>query len=191
MTGTDDMHSPAMDWFAEFEPLIRQALGSRIHGRGDIDDLAQEVYLRVLRIPQPELVTNPRAYLYRVAVNVAAEWRQRAAQALEHSSEPLDDLTAARNLEREAGDTERDRMVQEALAILPTAIRTAVILHTRDGLTYEQVAKHMGVTRRAVKRYIANGYAKLRERLQAVAPTPALGGAGNLRVSSRTAGERP
>ena len=191
MTVKDDIHGLAMAWFAEFEPLIRQALGSRVHGRGNIDDLAQEVYLRILRIPQPELVANPQAYLYRVAVNVAAEWRQRAAQALEHSSEPLDDLAATRNLERETGDTERDKTVQEALADLPIASRTAVILHTRDGLTYEQIAEHMGVTRRAVKRYIANGYANLRERLQAIAPTPALGGTGNRRAASRTAGEQP
>jgi len=40
-----------------------------------------------------------------------------------------------------------------------------LILHTRDNLTYEEIAVHMGVSRRAVKRYVANGYAVLREAL--------------------------
>ena len=29
-------------------------------------------------------------------------------------------------------------------------------------MTYQQVAEHLGVSRRAVKRYVANGYAALR-----------------------------
>ena len=186
MTGRDDQHGLAERWFAEFEPLIRQALGSRISGRRDIDDLAQEVYLRILRIPEPELVANPQAYLYRVAINAASEWVQRAAEALEHASEPLDQLASPHDPEREAGITERDRRIREALAELPIASRTAVILHTRDGMTYKQIAVHMGVTRRAVKRYVANGYAALRARLQAVAPATAPAGTGALRASGST-----
>ena len=159
-----------MAWFEEFEPLIRQALRTRARDRADIDDLAQEVYLRVLRIPQPELVANPQAYLYRVAINVAQEWRQRASQSLDHSSEPLSDLATAEDIEQDTDDKERELAVRQALAQLGNASRSAVILHTRDGLTYDEIARYMGVTRRAVKRYIANGYAELRERLAMLAP---------------------
>ena len=49
--------------------------------------------------------------------------------------------------------------------------RTALILHVRDGLTYDEVAVEMRVTRRAVKRYMANGYAALRQEPVVFGPT--------------------
>lgn len=165
----DRFHSAAT-WFAEFEPVIRRALGTRIKGSWNIDDLAQEVYLRLLRIRQPELVANPQAYLYRIAINVAEEWRQRSAQAFDHSSDGLSDLESAEAVGDGAEQAEREDRVRSSLAELPSASQTALILHTRDGMTYGEIAAHMGITQRAVKRYIANGYAGLRERLHAFAP---------------------
>jgi RNA polymerase sigma factor (sigma-70 family) len=165
MSEKRDSHKYALEWFEEFQTLIQHALSSRINRPADIDDLAQEVYLRLLRVPKPELVENPKSYLYRVALNVAEEWRQRAAQRLNHSSEDLSGLVAQENIEVDARRAEREELVKQSLASLSKANRTAIILHIRDGMTYEEVGVHMGVTRRAVKRYIANGYALLRERL--------------------------
>ena len=170
MVKPDSSHRLAAEWFEQFQPVIRQALKSRTSRVADVDDLAQEVYLRLLRVPEPELVENPQGYLYRVALNVAEEWRQRAAQSREHTSDPLSELAGSEDLERDAQDNQRDGMVQQSLAGLPRASRTALILHVRDGLTYDEVATHMRVTRRAVKRYVANGYAALRQELAMFGP---------------------
>ncbi len=159
----------AGEWFERSRFLIRQALAQRLNRAADIDDLAQEVYLRLLRVPRPDLVRNPQAYLYRVAINVAEEWRARAAQSCDHSSEALQNLSAHDDLEGDASQHQRAQAVQRALEALPDASRTAVVLHVRDGMTYEEVAQHMGVSRRAVKRYVAKGYAALRLRLDAFA----------------------
>lgn len=165
-----DSHQYAAAWFEQFQTVIQYALTSRTSRSADINDLSQEVYLRLLRIPKPELVVNPQSYLYRVALNVAEEWRQRAAQRLNHSSEELYGLVAQENIEDDARRKEREKLIQRSLASLSQADRTAVILHIRDGMTYEEVGVHMGVARRAVKRYIANGYAVLRERLHVLDP---------------------
>ena len=159
----------AAEWFEGSRRLIRGALARRLNRTADIDDLAQEVYLRLLRVPRPDLVRNPQAYLYRVAINVAEEWRARAAQSFDHSSEALQDLAAQDDLERDAGQRQRAQAIRQALEALPEASRTAVLLHVRNGMTYEEVARHMGVSRRAVKRYVAKGYAALRLRLHAFA----------------------
>ena len=45
---------------------------------------------------------------------------------------------------------------------LPLNHRTALVLHVANDLTYPQIATHMGVTRRQVKRYLAKAYARLR-----------------------------
>jgi len=167
-------HKLAAAWFEQFQTLIRQALAKRTSRVADIDDLAQEVYLRLLRVPEPELVRNPQSYLYRVALNVAEEWRQRAAQRLTHSSDTVPELIADDDVESGVRHQERDTLVQQSLTKLSQASRTAVILHVQDGMSYDEVAAHMGVTRRAVKRYVANGYAALRNDLDVFNPTIAV-----------------
>lgn len=152
------------EWYLQSLVRVRQALATRLSRPEDIDDLAQEVYLRLMRVPRPDLVENPQAYLYRISLNVAQEWGQRASQAWDHSGQ-IDALPADDDPESEAVATEQDNVVFEIIQSLPLAQQTAFMLHVLDGLTYEQVADHMGVTRRAVKRYVANGYATLRERV--------------------------
>src|SRR5688572_17779431 len=46
---------------------LRRFLAARMRAApADVPDLAQEVYLRLLRIPDYELIRNPRAYLYTI-----------------------------------------------------------------------------------------------------------------------------
>ncbi len=114
MTESDGSNPLAFEWFEQFQPLIRKALRSRTSRPSDVDDLAQEVYLRLLRVPEPELVTNPQGYLYRVALNVAEEWRQRAAQSREHTSDPLSGLASGENVELAARDEQRGAFDQRS-----------------------------------------------------------------------------
>ena len=69
-----------MEWREQWHPFVLQILGRRLPVKADIADLAQEVYLRLLRVEKLDLVENPRAYVCRVAINIAQEWRMRAAR---------------------------------------------------------------------------------------------------------------
>jgi RNA polymerase sigma-70 factor (ECF subfamily) len=158
--------TPVTRWFLESRSQIRRALRTRLSRAEEIDDLAQEVYLRLLRVPQPQLVENPTAYACRIALNVAQKWQQRAAQALDHGA-PLDDIEAVDDPQRETSTLQEYTRVFRCLKALPVAQRTAIILHVVDGLTCQEVADHMGTSRRAVKRYVANGYTAIRSSLVA------------------------
>ena len=157
-------------WF-DARPRIAGALRSRLGDSPDLPDLAQEVFLRLLRIRQPELIRDPEAYVYRVALNVAEEWRLRAAQSKDHGSEELGALESADDPAASTIRRQRQEIIRRAVEDLPAATRTALLLHVYRDMTYPQVAEHMGVTRRAVKRYLANGYAALRIALAAAPST--------------------
>ena len=78
------------DWFDELRDPLRRFLAVR---RGvktsDIDDLAQEVFLRLLRYDRAELVNDPKAYLFKMASNVACEWFTYARQRFPDALYPL------------------------------------------------------------------------------------------------------
>lgn len=151
------------DWYDRWHSLVIKLLSNQVADRAEVQDMAQEVYLRLLRVDTLDLVRNPRAYLYRVAVNVAGEWRLRARQRKPHSSQQLDELVSVEQLERTLEESQTGEAVRRALAKLPPTWRQVLVLHCRDDMTYEQIAEHLGVTRRMVKRYVAKGYAEMRE----------------------------
>src|SRR5687768_14022872 len=80
---------PLLDQATIRAPLMAGAVCA-----ADLDDVAQEVFLRLMRYPRSELVEHPQAYLFRMAANVAAERALRARHSRPHESEWLDDLTA-------------------------------------------------------------------------------------------------
>ena len=134
----------------------------------DIDDLAQEVFLRLLRYSNETCVDNPQGYLFRIAANVANEWRERARVRHPHDNAWLDDLQVDVNSQPENAirTDDRDRLVQEAVRQLPPRQREILMLHVNDCLTYKQIAQAKGLTYRIVLRDLTKAYSSLRLQLK-------------------------
>src|ERR1700723_1878704 len=62
-------------WQQRWNRSLLRFLGRRVRSTVDIEDLAQETYLRLLRARDLGDVRNPQAYLLRVASHVLVEWR--------------------------------------------------------------------------------------------------------------------
>lgn len=158
-------HDTVGRWFDEFhEDLLRRIFGFRISD-SEVQDLAQEVFLRLLRVSNPDLVRNPRAYMLRVAINVLQEWRRSDDRVVVTAPMELDTLPSNADPIRGIDDDARARQLNLALSALPPMYRAAVVLRAQYRMTVAQVATHLGVSERMVKRYIEKGYAKLRDRL--------------------------
>ena len=153
-----------LSWRERWHPFVLQILARTLPVPADVSDLAQEVYLRLLRVEKLDLIRNPRAYLYRVAINIADEWRLRSAKmpTVPEDAVPEETFTATNNLEDWLSRQQNRAMIEAALRALPVNQRTALVLHVIKDLTYPQIATHMGVTRRQVKRYLAKAYERLR-----------------------------
>jgi RNA polymerase sigma-70 factor (ECF subfamily) len=148
----------ARSWNAGLTRFLRRRLRQPI----DAEDLAQEVYARLLRVEKLELIEQPQAYLYRVAVNVAAEWRMRAAQSKPHSADELDALVAATTPETALNEADFARQLDGALREMTPMVRAVIYLKLRDGMTHEEIARHLGITTRMVRRLLTTAYAQLR-----------------------------
>src|ERR1700722_10382635 len=73
------MHSRSviLEWRQRWNRSLFQFLRRRVRSSVDVQDLAQETYLRLLRAHDLSEVRNPQAYLLQVARHVALEWRER------------------------------------------------------------------------------------------------------------------
>ena len=150
-----------------FGTLLRLT-GSREH----VDDLAQEVFLRLYRaLPGFRGEALITTYLYRIAVNVAQdEWKRRRREDRSHIS--LSDETSNwedrlehpdRNAEQQIEEREFQQLVEEQLQLLSQIERTVLVLYHQEERTYEQIAYVLSVPIGTVRTHLHRGRKKLRE----------------------------
>ncbi len=156
------------DLFRKFHlPLRRFLLRRRPGSAADIEDIAQEVFLRLLRYDRSELIHSPQAYIYKIAANVSAEWATRASRSLPHSAEWLEELVDAFGPETQFEGQSAEAELHRVINILPPRSREIVRLHFGEGMTNEDIATRLGLTRRIVKRDLARAFATMRAALDA------------------------
>jgi RNA polymerase sigma-19 factor, ECF subfamily len=132
----------------------------------DASDLAQEVYLRLLRFPPERIIEKPHAYLYRIASNVVHDFNsQRHDEAVTFDSQIAEEL-AESAVELWSGGLAESLIAQEELQRillrLPRAQLAALLLHKRDGMTVPEIARHLNVPVDTVKSRIAFALAACR-----------------------------
>ncbi len=81
------------DWFRQWRSPLRKFLLRRGSvPASDLDDIAQEVFLRLMRYDRTELIEHPQAYLFKMATNVVAEWAIRGRHMRAHEPKWLAEL---------------------------------------------------------------------------------------------------
>ncbi|MBL8265101.1 RNA polymerase sigma factor [Steroidobacter sp.] len=148
--------------------LVRY-LTRRVRNQADARDLAQDTYVRLLRVEQVDLIRDPQAYLFRIASNLAYEHQLK--QRAEYSNlaktplvEEVEQISAV-TVEDAADLAARMARVERVLATLAPRHRAALILHRQEGMTYEEIAEQIGVSVHAVKKYISVGLTQCRAKL--------------------------
>lgn len=149
---------------------VRRILGYYVHDHAAVDDLWQEVSLRVLR--RLHTLQHPaaaRGWLYQIARNAAMDWLRRCDRAIVRSTGELPDTSANGSDGRPPGDgvlsSERIAAVRKALSELPPSQREAIRLRIEEGLDHVQIAERLGINRQAVEVRLCKGRSALRERL--------------------------
>ena len=150
------------DWFQLFRRWRSPLRKLWLLTESDLDDVAQEVFLRLLRYDNADLIEHPQAYLLRMAANVLGEWTMRSRHRHPHDARWLEDLQAETDPECEAERESARGHLRKALATLPPRQQEALRLHFGEGLGRAEIAERLGTSERSVKRDLINAYARLR-----------------------------
>jgi RNA polymerase sigma-70 factor (ECF subfamily) len=151
-----------LEWRQRWNRSLFQFLKRRVRSSADVQDLAQETYLRLLRARDLSEVRNPLAYLLQVANHVALDWCDRQPRG--ESIEPLEDhlLIDDQLPEIELDEALLQKRLETTLAELPPMMRAVLTLKLKDERSYQEIAKDLDITARQVRRYVARGYERLR-----------------------------
>lgn len=152
------------DWFRRWRgPLLKFLALRGAVPAADLDDVAQEVFLRLMRYSRDDLVEHPQAYLFKMAANVAAEQSLRIRHSRPHEPAWLNDLTAADQPQDNVARAAAQAEIERALNTLTPRQQEVLKLQFFEGLGHAEIAERLGTTRRSVKRTVIKSYGKLRE----------------------------
>jgi RNA polymerase sigma factor (sigma-70 family) len=155
--------------FSQHGASLRAFLNRRMRRHVDAADLAQEVYVRMLRIPDIGAIRNPEAYLYTVASNLATERAHH--ERLDREAVDIDQPTLQEQLAElpalagQLDDEARIKRLREVLQQLPPKCHAAVVLQYWHGLSYEEIAQRLGVSTHMVKKYLSQALVHCRRRM--------------------------
>lgn len=134
---------------------LRRFLTARLRNAADVPDLAQEVFLRLLRVPRPDSIRTPEAYLLTVASHVVHQ------HALSQSRRPqaadlLDSLDDFEALATPDGSDWLSTLqaFEHTVNELPENVRACFILQRLYGYSLDEIVQEVGIARSTVKKYL-------------------------------------
>ena len=152
------------DLFNEHAQLVYRTAYGVTGSHEDAEDALQTIFLRLIRreLP-PELTRNPKAYLYRAAVNHSLDTIRSRRRHVLVDAAGLPELAAP---DAESADDERHRQLYRAIAELKPEAAQVVILRYVHGKSDADIARLLGVTRGTIALRLFRSRAKLRTLLR-------------------------
>ncbi|HEY0340664.1 MAG TPA: sigma-70 family RNA polymerase sigma factor, partial [Steroidobacteraceae bacterium] len=156
-----------VEWLArDYGRELMRFLARRIRPAADAQDLAQETYIRLIRLPRKDLIREPRRYLYRVALNVLFDHESRRKAEMS----ALEGLGNTNGCEQATEDNVEgaglQRRLEAVMDELSPKCRAVLLLHRQAGMTYDEIASRLEISSSMVKKYLAKGLQHCRGRLQ-------------------------
>ncbi len=153
--------------YSAFRPTLLRYLTTRLGNPEDAQDIAQEGYLRLLRVNDLDAIEKLEGYLFRIVTNLANEHLYKKGRSIEAM-----DLDALINkggdgdggagedlLEARAALHRLDNILEQ----LPPLYRSILLLRKRDGYSHAEIAERVGKSKATVHIYLTRALSRCRE----------------------------
>jgi RNA polymerase sigma-70 factor (ECF subfamily) len=112
----------------------------------DADDAAQQVFITASRRVSDMRGGSERAFLYGVAVNTAAKWRETSARRREEPEAELERMEASVPSAEELLDRRNARLLLDALLdAMPLELRVVFVLYEIEQQTAPEIAEALAI----------------------------------------------
>ena len=148
--------------FEQHRSALKRFIARYLNNQHDIEDVAQESFLRAFRAGLNYDVQQPKSFLFRIAKNVAiSQLRLKSRQiteALDEQNHP-DALNSEWTLEDDLMARERLAMQCDAVAALAPQCRRVYILRKVHGMSHKDIAQRLNIHIKTVEKHLYKGIA--------------------------------
>jgi RNA polymerase sigma-70 factor (ECF subfamily) len=154
----------------QFRAPLARFFEHRIGQQAEVDDLVQEVFLRLAASDRIESVDRPEAYIFRTAANLLIDRKRRLTTHAADAHDSYDE--ALHGGARETCNPERALLGTQALeqlvAILhelPVRTRTIWVLYHLEDLSHAEIGRRLGITVSTIEKHMSRASARLLKKL--------------------------
>ena len=140
----------------------------------DVEDLAQEAFLLAFNAERGKEIRSPKAYLFRVARNIALrDLKKKSRQLTDYLEDAVDESFLGREASCEEELIAQQKMEQccKAVASLPEQCRRVFLLRKIHAYSHKEIAEQLGISPRTVEKHIAKGVDKFTDYMDNQEPT--------------------
>jgi RNA polymerase sigma factor (sigma-70 family) len=152
------------DLGTNFRTSLQRYFARRVRNEGEIEDLVQEVFLRLLKRGGMADMEHLHGYMFQTARSVLADHLRRRRIFRTDDHEEFDE-SAHGGLHASPEDAllGRERLARATALLLELPERTRVIFVLRrlEGMRYDDIALHIGVSVSAVEKHMQRAVAHL------------------------------
>lgn len=153
--------------YRRYAAWLGSVLRKQLGGYADAsEDLVQETYVRIARYCEEDAVRHPRALLKRIGVNLARDHMRRHVVSgglstdVRRTNEALSE-----GLVHDPEQEYRLQLEQIVLA-LPPIFRDVFVLNRFSGLSYAEIAQHLGISEKTVEWRMSKALVLCSEQMQ-------------------------
>jgi RNA polymerase sigma factor (sigma-70 family) len=165
-----DGHAQVEELVSQHSEHLRRFLRTRVRNTDDVPDLIQEIFLRLLRVPDFETIRAPEAYIFTIACHMARQHALRSAVSASfiELSDVLNEALIATDCDPalEAIAQQCVMQLDAALQELSPKIQFTFLSYRRDGLSLDEISARLGISRPMAKKYLAKALVHFRKRLK-------------------------
>jgi len=160
---SEPIKAPLIEAYLKQRPALKRFLVARFRDSVIAEDILQEVYLKLERARISAPIENHAAFLFRVANNLALDYRKKSIRVAirdrewsdvsRHSfgGEPVQDLPDP----EDALDYKKKlACVQATLETMSPQCRRVFMMHKLQGLSHADVSEQLGITRSTVEKHM-------------------------------------
>lgn len=152
--------SSLLEAFESHQMALRRFIARYLHDRHDIEDVAQESFLRAYHAGLHTEVLQPKSYLFRIAKNIAvSQLRLKSRQITDYIEDQSssDSLLSEWTLEDEVMAKQRLGIYCDAVATLPAQCRRVYIMRKVYGMPHKEIADRLGIAVKTVEKHLFKG----------------------------------
>ena len=152
--------TPVLLAFQKHQAALRRFISRFVQRTQDIDDVAQEAFLRAYRAEKGKPIEQPKSFLFRIAHNVAiTELTKKSTQIIDYIAD-IDDSAVVwleDSAEEQAMADELIGIHCEAVAQLPPQCRRVFLMRKVHGMSHKEISVELDISISTVEKHMSKG----------------------------------